>query len=655
MRSVGQFCLLAALVSSGYAAFVHTAFRGRAGGLRRAGTVCGLAAVACLTAVVAILGWALYRRDFSYDYVAHYSSRLLPWQFSISALWVGQAGSLLLWAWFLGAVAVALRLAPAADGRVRDTAFGIVLGHLAFLVAVLVFAADPMKPSLSPPAEGLGLSPLLQHPSMLVHPPVIFLAYALWAAPFALAVAALIHDRPDDWPSIARPWALAAWVVLGAGLLLGAHWAYQELGWGGYWGWDPVENGSFLPWLTGTALVHCLMAWRHRDCLKKTAVALAFLTIGLCNFATFLTRSGVFSSVHAFSESPIGWMFLGLMAGLLAGGVALVIARRGSLAAGRRAGSLFARESLILVAAVLLLALGAAVLGGTLVGPISAQVMGRTILIDPPYYNAVLVPVAAILLLTTGVVPLTRWGEAPGPSQRRGLWTCLALGVAAAAVAWGLGVRHVMLLAVIGVAVLAVTSFAAAVYLDGRRHAPDRPAVGLVAVLLAGRRRYAGYVVHLGFIALAVGVAGSSIGSRRFEVDLSEGDGLTWNGWDVRYVGLDQRELPDKLVAEAVLEVTRGGGGLTEVRPARHYHRLQNEWTTEVAILSTWTGDFYAVLNAGLGDGRVALTLVDNPMVCWIWIGGGLAGLSTIASLWPSRRAAAAVGRADLDRVKRAA
>ena len=242
-------------------------------------------------------------------------------------------------------MAVLLHITAGASGDVPRTAFGLVMGNVCFLVAVMVFAADPMAPNLTAADEGAGLSPLLQHPSMLIHPPIVFLSYAAWTVPCALALGALCYDPlHTTWIQLARPWAVAAWTLLGVGLLLGAHWAYQELGWGGYWGWDPVENGSLLPWLTGTAFIHSLLAWRHRGCLKKTAFALAIITFGLCNFATFLTRSGIFSSVHAFSESPIGWMFLLLMFALVASGIWLLIRHRAVLSGPPLSSSIFARE-----------------------------------------------------------------------------------------------------------------------------------------------------------------------------------------------------------------------------------------------------------------------------------------------------------------------
>jgi cytochrome c-type biogenesis protein CcmF len=502
----------------------------------------------------------------------------------------------------------------------------------------MVFAADPMERSLDVANDGLGLSPLLQHPSMLIHPPVVFFAYAAWTIPFALAIAALLCGKLDAaWTRMARPWALLAWCVLGAGLLLGANWAYQELGWGGYWGWDPVENGSLLPWLTGTALIHCLMVWRHRGGLKKTALALAVLTFGLCNFATFLTRSGVFSSVHAFSESPIGWMFLGLMAALcLAGGV-LTYGRRESLRPERATSSLLARETLVHASAFLLLMFTAVVTIGTLVLPVSTLVFGRTVQVGPPFYNNVLVPVGITLLALTAAVPLLRWGEAPRPHQRRVLLLCAAAALIAVATAWAYGMRHPLSLIVLGLATLTGATLCGAMSIDARRHS-QRRLLGLVPALRSGRRQYAGYVVHLGFMALAIGVTGSSLGTQRREAVMNEGETLRWAGRQVRYVELVQRELPDKLIAEAVLHVSRGDDDPVVLRPARHLHLLQNEWTTEVAIDSTWGGDFYTVLNAGLGEGRVALTLVDNPAMRWIWVGGLISLLGAMAAMWPSRR-----------------
>jgi cytochrome c-type biogenesis protein CcmF len=640
MRVFGEICLLTCLVASGYAAFLSL-LGGRDGNAWRPRLAASTAVVgfAALSVTLAILAWALVSRDFSYEYVANYSSRLLPWQYRFSALWVGQAGSLLLWAWMMGALALALRFLPTVDSLICRTAFGLVMGNVCFLVAVMVFAADPMAASLTTPTEGTGLSPLLHHPNMLIHPPIVFLSYAAWSVPCALALAALGHGRLDaTWTQMARPWAISAWMLLGVGLLLGAQWAYQELGWGGYWGWDPVENGSLLPWLTGTALIHSMLAWRHRDALKKAAVSLAVVTFGLCNFATFLTRSGIFSSVHAFSESPIGWMFLALMGGLLIGGAVLLVRRRDQLAARQALSNIFARETLILVSTFLLVSLAIVVMVGTLVAPLTKMYLGRMIQVGPAFYNNVLPPIGLGLLATTAAVPLLQWGAPPAPDRRRLLACCLAVSLAVVVAALVAGMRQPLLLAVVGMAAMTVATWLAAWLHDAWQRQSHPRWHGLLGALRSGRRKYAAYSVHLGFVCVAIGVTGSSLGTQRKEVTLDEGDTLHWANRQIHYVRLEQRQLPDKLVAEAVLQIARDGSAPIELRPARHLHLLQNDWTTEVAIDSTWRGDFYTVLHAGLGDGRVVVTLVDNPMIGWIWGGGVVATVAAILALWPVSR-----------------
>jgi cytochrome c-type biogenesis protein CcmF len=644
MRVLGEVCLLVSLISTGYAAFLSV-LRGEASIWRRqVATSAGLVGLSALTVTTAVLALALVNRDFHFEYVAQYASRLLPWQYSLSALWVGQAGSLLLWAWMLGMAGLVLRVLPAPDAALRDTAFGLVMGKVCFLVVVLVFAADPMEANPLAADEGAGLSPLLQHPSMLIHPPIVFLAYSAWTVPCAFALAALWHGRLDEsWLHAARPWALAAWTLLGGGLLIGAHWAYQELGWGGYWGWDPVENGSLLPWLTGTACIHSMLAWRSRGCLKKTALLLAAITFALCNFATFLTRSGIFSSVHAFSESPIGWMFLGVMIAAVVGGVALVVRRREMLSSTPLPGNVLARENLIVASILLLLSFTAVVMVGTLVAPLSKMFAGRMIQVGPAFYNNVLPPIAIALLAMTASVPLLRWGAAPRLHERRGLVFSALVSAFVAATAFVAGVWHPLTICVVGLAVLTVTTPAVAFWRSGRARVALRDWHGLFGKLRQGRRKYAAYGIHAGLACVALGIAGSSLGTERTEVIASEGDTIHWAGRTIRYARLSQTQLPDKLVAEAVLEIARDCQAPVELRPARHLHILQNEWTTEVAVHSTWSADFYTILHAGLGEGRVSLTFVVNPMIRWIWAGGVWTAGSAAVGIWPTKRRSARV------------
>jgi cytochrome c-type biogenesis protein CcmF len=420
MNVLGQLSLFVAFITSGYAAFVCAAggqHRHRAIG--RSGLAAGLLSIVAVTVVSLVLIHALLVRDFRFQYVAHYSNALLPWYYSLSAFWVGQAGSLLFWAWSLAVVALAYRFWPVREvSPLREPVFGLLMAYLCFLVAIMVFAADPMETSLMAPQHGSGLTPLLQHPAMLIHPPIVFLGYALWAVPFALAIVALASRRLDThWIRAARPWALLAWIVLGIGILLGGLWAYEELGWGGYWGWDPVENGSLMPWLSGTALIHGLLGWQYRGVFKKTVVALTIVTFGLCNFATFLTRSGVFSSVHAFSESPIGWLFLLLMLVLAIGGIVLLVRRRSELRGERPLSTLMSRESVILISILALLLLVLVTLAGTISVPLSDLLLGRKITFGPAYYNNVLIPVA-FFDRAQGVTRGSHYGEC---SARRGL------------------------------------------------------------------------------------------------------------------------------------------------------------------------------------------------------------------------------------------
>jgi cytochrome c-type biogenesis protein CcmF len=639
MRVLGETFLLVSFASTGYAAFLCVLPNGGAHPLRqRVAFYSAILGLISLTITLVVLALALVSRDFRFEYVSQYASRLLPWHYCLSALWVGQAGSLLLWAWVMGVLAMILRMSCPASSEVHHTAFGLMLGNLCFLVAVMVFAADPMAPSLMAADEGAGLSPLLQHPSMLIHPPIVFLAYSAWTVPCAFALAALRHGRLDTaWIRAARPWALAAWTLLGVGLLLGAHWAYQELGWGGYWGWDPVENGSLLPWLTGTALIHAMLAWRHSGCLKKTAFALAIITYCLCNFATFLTRSGIFSSVHAFSESPIGWMFLVLMIALLLSGVLLIAHRRDALKSARLSNSPFARENLVLASVFLLLLLTMVVLVGTLVAPLSKMFTGRMIQVGPDFYNKVLPPIALAILAMTAAVPLLQWGAPPQPNQRRLLVLSLLVSLAIAAATFAGGTRHPMIVTIIALGTLTPTTLIAVYFLDASQYHTRYGWQRFVIALQNGRRKYAAYMIHIGIACVAIGVAGSSIGTERREVELSEGDTIRWANRQIHYVRLEQSQSTDKLVAEAVLKVSRDGEKPDTLRPARHLHLLQNEWTTEVAIQSSWSGDFYTVLHAGLGDGRVSMTLVHNPMIRWIWAGGILITISAIVAALPAK------------------
>jgi cytochrome c-type biogenesis protein CcmF len=639
MRSLGQFCLLAAFVGTGYSACASIAgwHSGRRL-LRRSGLAAGLASGLALSVAMAALVYGLLLKDFRFAYVAQYSSRLLPWHYSVSSLWVGQAGSLLLWSWMSTALAIVFRCGPRRQPQpcsLREPAFGVLMAFCCFLVATMIFAADPLAPSLMPAADGAGLSPILQHPSMLIHPPIVFLGYAAWSIPFALAITALATGRLDaTWAREARSWALLAWTVLGAGILIGAHWAYDELGWGGYWGWDPVENGSLIPWLLGTSAIHTTMAWRYRGMLKKTALGLTVATFAMCNFATFLTRSGIFSSLHAFSRSPIGWLFLGLLLLVALPTVYWTIVRRRNLVPELAVPTLWCREALVIVSTLALVALTLVICAGTVSTAIFDATIGRKIVVGSAFYNNALIPTGLLILLATAAAPLLRWGGPPARAQWRLLGIAATAGSAGMLACWLLDFRHPLQAAVGGLACFAAAALAGAMWLDARGLSNNIVA-GLLRTLQTRRQQYSGFVIHLGLFCLAVGVAASSLSAQRHEAVMHAGQTIDWQGRRVRLTRITQTQQPDKLILAAHLEIHDRSGRLIHVTPAQHFHFRQNEWTTEVGNHSDWRGDLYTILHHAETANGVRLSLVDNPMMRWIWLGGWVMGLGALTAVWP--------------------
>ena len=498
------------------------------------------------------------------------------------------------------------------------------MAYQCFLVAIMVFGADPMQPSLTVPRDGDGLSPLLQHPAMLLHPPVVFLGYAGCAIPFALAAAALLSGRLDAaWVREARPWAFFAWAVLGIGILVGAYWAYEELGWGGYWSWDPVENGSLIPWLAATAMIHAAMVYRQRGALKRTTLLLAVATFAACNFAAFLTRSGIFSSLHAFSQSPIGWMFLLLIVALAVGAAVLLVRRRVAMAPDNPISGLLAKEGVAAASVFVLILLAAAVFFGTASLPLSQVFFPHKVLVGAGFYNGVLIPTGLLLLAAMAAAPLLRWGAPPETRQVKALADCG-------------GRRRDR--GRPGVARRPAASAG-----DGRRRPGGRDGDCPGGVVDAGcppacHRRRSGSTCcessatggertpatrcTWGWPAWPSAWPGLRWARNSTRQRSRKGESIHWAGRDVRFVRLLQQRLPEKLVVQAELEVTADGAAPYTLLPAQEYYFLQNQWSTEVAIHSTWSGDFYTILHGGEGQDRIRLTLVENPMMRWMWLAG---------------------------------
>jgi cytochrome c-type biogenesis protein CcmF len=586
-------------------------------------------------AALALVG-ALYAHDFSLDYVASYTSRSLSGAYTLGALWGGMQGSLLFWTLLLTVfAAIALRRAPGA-GAERAWAGVVLAGIAVFFLLLLVAPADPFATLDRPPPDGRGLNPLLQSPGMLIHPPLLYTGFVGFSIPFAFAMGALLSGSPDEsWFASTRRWTLFSWSALSVGIVLGGAWAYTELGWGGYWAWDPVENASFMPWLTATAFLHSVVIQEKRRMLKVWNVTLILLTYVLAVFGTFLTRSGILSSVHTFSEGPIGRWFLPFLAAMLVGGLVVVVARTDVLRSENRLDSLQSRESAFVANNVLFVAAAFAVLWGTIYPILAETFTGTRLSVGPPFYNAVFVPLGLALLALTGIGPLVAWRRMSRGALGRVLRPPLLAGVAAAVALRLAGVSSVGALVALAlcvfVAVAIVGEFARGSRLYRRSGASRSTA--LARTVLRNRRRYGGYVVHLGVVLLVVGLAGGAFRTER-RAELARGDSMRVGDYTLTYEALRRDETPEKDVYAAEISVSRGDDHVTTLWPQRNFHRAQQQPQSEVAIRTTPVEDLYVVVTSFDARGDAAVRAFVNPLTWWIWAGAAVMafGMSLIIS-----------------------
>jgi cytochrome c-type biogenesis protein CcmF len=605
--------------------------------------VFGLVSFAVLLMEAALVG-----RDFSLAYVARNGSRGTPLLYTVIALWGALEGSILLWLWLLAALTVlVVVLERRAAGDALPYATGVLLAIAAFFLGLAAFPADPFTTVVPPPADGRGPNPLLQnHPLMAIHPPCLYAGYVGWAVPYAFAMAALFTGRLEaGWVRTVRRWALVAWGCLTLGILLGGWWSYEVLGWGGYWAWDPVENASLLPWLTGTAFLHSVMIQERRRMFKVWNLALVITTFALTIFGTFLTRSGILSSVHAFSQSTIGPLFLGFIALIALASFGLLAARSGGLPAEGDLDAFVSRESAFLLNNLLLLGFAFAVFLGTLFPLLSEAVRGVKVSVGEPFFNKVNVPIGLLLVFLMGVGPLIAWRRASLESLRRNVSGPLALAGLGAGGASFLGVRGLTpLLAFAGAA------FAAAAvvqeFVRGARARRQLTGEGYLTALAAlprrSRRRYGGLIVHLGVVLVVVGIAASSLFKQEKEVTLARGETLTLGRYALRFEGLRGWEEPHRFVVEATVAVARAGRALGSLRPAKRFYAAEQQPIGTVDVRSTPREDLYLILTAFTQDGASAtLKVLIRPLVMWIWIGGGVMALGALVAIWPDRRARA--------------
>jgi cytochrome c-type biogenesis protein CcmF len=659
MPQIGSFVLLLALALSGYS-FLF----GIVGLLKKdslsvqIGETARRAGIASFIAVLiaaCILVTAAFQNDFSIAYIFHHSNRDLPTPYKFATLWSGQEGSLLFWSLLLAGYGFVLRLRHRTDERLFAHASVIIAAVQVFFLLLLNFAARPfaiMQGQL--PADGAGLNPLLQYPEMVIHPPMLYLGYVGFTVPLAFALGALIMKYPGDkWIHITRRWTMVTWGLLTCGIFLGAHWAYNVLGWGGYWGWDPVENASLMPWLTGTAFLHSVMMQEKRGMLKTWNMWLIFSTFGLSIFGTFLTRSGVVNSVHAFAQSSIGdWV--GSLLGIFAAAcVFFYVKNRSHLRSEHRLESLVSRESSFLFNNLVLLVACFTVLWGTLFPVLSEWVQGHKVTVGPPFFNRVNIPVALFLLLLTALGPLLAWRRASLESLKRNfIWpTAGALAVGAFLIlsppSWGspFGMRpwddvsYFYSLIAIMLSVLVALTVLSEFVRGGRVIAGKTGQNLLLGMMQLGHRnprRYGGYVVHLGVVVIMIGFAGAAF-NQSSEKEMSYGDKLAIGPYSLLCRSYTQEENPNYSTSIAILDVFKGGKQIDTLYPESRFYTSTQQPQHIPTVRSTMKEDLYVVYEGQNPDtGRPIIKAHLNPLVSWIWVGVLVILLGTVLALFPN-------------------
>jgi cytochrome c-type biogenesis protein CcmF len=605
---------------------------------------------ALLVAVFA-LEWALFQHDFNVEYVAAYTSRNLPIFYTWSALYAGQKGSLLFWATVLSLFgSLALWLTPLRQRALLPYVAGVVALVASFFLSVMLFGeANPFHRLAYTPLDGSGLNPQLQNPGMVFHPPMLYLGYISITIPFAFAIAALLSKRLDtDWLVAIRKWTLLSWLFLSIGICLGMWWAYVELGWGGYWAWDPVENASLLPWLTMTAFLHSVMVQEKRGMLKKWNLALIIGSWLLSIFGTFITRSGVISSVHSFTQSNVGYFFLFF---LLAAGIAsftLYASRLPLLEAETRLESVVSREASFLFNNLLLIGIAFSVLWGTLFPILSELVQGTKVTVGPPFFNLVNIPLGLALLALTGIGPLIAWRRASVPNLKRQFAVPAASGGLTLLVLLVAGMRDVyavMAIALAGfVATTIVQEFARGVRTRHRQYAePHLVAFG--RLIARNRRRYGGYIVHTGLVVLFVAFAGMAFKTET-EAALKPDESVSLRSpygyiYTFTHLGISQYDALNRQVTAATVEVRRDGRPIGILTPEKRQHvdglgRPTFQPSTEPSILSFLREDLYSVLGGTVnGTEQAVFRFTINPLVWWVWYGGLIVALGGLIVMWP--------------------
>ncbi|CAN5698893.1 cytochrome c-type biogenesis heme lyase CcmF [soil metagenome] len=656
MTQIGEIALWIALLLTVWgagAAFVG----GRTGrgdlvlsGERAIHVVLALLFVSSLAIIAAFLG-----NEFQYRYVASGSNRELPTYYKVAGMWGGHAGSLVLWVLLL---AFFSSLTVAQNRRRNREFMPYVVGTLhtvvCFFLLVILFTSNPFETMAFTPADGRGMNPQLQNYWMTIHPPTLYLGFTAFTIPFAFAISALLSGRLDTrWITTTRRWTLLAWFFLTNGVIFGMIWAYETLGWGGYWFWDPVENASVLPWLLGTAYLHSVVIQEKRGMLKMWNVILILGTFLLTIFATFLTRTGLIESVHSFARHVnLAYIFLGFMSLLVVVSALLVWWRRDRLASESKLESFISREAAFLLNNVLFVAVMFAVMWGTMFPLISEGFLGQKIAVGPPFFNRVNIPLGLILLGLLGIGPIIAWRKATPRNLKRNFTLPVAVALFTGALLWATGVRHGYALLTFVLGAFTMTTIVVEFYKGTRARASiegEGPVRAFVHLVQRNRRRYGGYIVHAGLVIGFAGFAGAAydVEEQRSllpgeSVEIASPFGHTYR---LTYQDLSIYTAPNMTKAVAAMQVERDGQPLGVQTAERRAYRQREEVTSHVSIRRAWNEDLYLIL-AGVEDMEGASSrpfatfrILVNPLVSWIWIGGIIMALGTLIAMWPAATA----------------
>jgi cytochrome c-type biogenesis protein CcmF len=643
-------CLALATCVYSIAAHIFSLRTGRTQ-LSQSARPAALAATGLFTAAVIILLVALINHNFEIESVWQYTSTDMSLRYLISALWASNSGSLLFWGWIVSLCAAIVMLRKRKRGQeLVPYASVIIMAVQAFFLLMLISSQNPFNTLEIVPIEGVGLNPMLQNTAMIIHPPLLLGGYAVMTVPFSFAIAALITRKLDDndWLVAARRWALLGWLALGLGNLIGAWWAYAELGWGGYWAWDPVENAGLMPWLTATAFLHAIMMQQRKGVFKAGSMVLIILTFSLTIFGTYITRSGILESVHDYAASTIGMFLLVFLIIAFFGSLALLIYRRKDLKGRTDINVLVSREGTFLINILLLVGATLFILIGTLRPSLVELFSDSEITNNPAFFNITTVPILLAIILLAGICSMIAWRlQAGQPVLKNLLWPTVAA-LVVVVVALIFGVRNWIALVAYFLCSLSLAAIFSQwlrdIFAFSRAKSLDFLS-SLWRLFVANRRRYGAYIVHISIVIMAIGIIGSSLFDIEKRAEMIPGQHMTINDYTIAYVGLIPEGSERGMKFSAELDVYKGDAFIAKMSP-QIIDDINYGSVSEVAIRSTLTEDLYLVLagfqQVSLEDGSqkilVGIIAKVNPLILWIWIGGYIFLTGGLLAFWPSRK-----------------